>query len=183
MSYNPTSCPKRPGHILTNVVTGCHSLALKVTPGTLPLAQLFGGQNRQQGVSEIPSSDQFPAELPPAEARRTAPAGSSLQKAAAIASPLLTRNEAAGYCRISLRTFDWQVAEKVPRVRIGCRCLYDRKDIDQWLERHKVGSSIGIREPGSIRSGSASAGSVTIDPLARRIAQRLRARLPDSFAG
>ena len=61
--------------------------------------------------------------------------------------------------------------------------MYDRKDIDQWLERHKVGSSIGIREPGSIRSGSASAGSVTIDPLARRIAQRLRARLPDSFDG
>jgi hypothetical protein len=29
--------------------------------------------------------------------------------------------------------------------------------------------------------GYRSAGSVTIDPLARRIAQRLRARQPDSF--
>ena len=103
--------------------------------------------------------------------------------ARALHSPLLTRHEAARYCRISLRTFDRQVAAEVPRVRIGCRCLYDRKDIDRWLERHKVGNSTRIRERGFIRSGSASAGSVTIDPLARRIAQRLRARLPESFDG
>ena len=99
----------------------------------------------------------------------------------ALDSPLLTREEAARYCRISLRTFDRQVAAEVARVRIGCCCLYDRKDIDQSLERHKVGSSTRIPNPGSIRSGFASAGSVTIDPLARRIAQRLRARQPDSF--
>jgi len=99
----------------------------------------------------------------------------------ALDSPLLTREEAARYCRISLRTFDRQVAAEVARVRIGCCCLYDRKDIDQSLERHKVGSSIRIQNRGSIRSGSAWAGSVTIDPLARRIAQRLRARQPDSF--
>ena len=99
----------------------------------------------------------------------------------ALESPLLTRDEAAGYCRVSLRTFDRQVASEVPRVRIGCRCLFDRKDIDRWLERHKVGSSTSIPNRGSIGFGFASAGSVTIDPLARRIAQRLRARLPDSF--
>lgn len=99
----------------------------------------------------------------------------------ALESPLLTREEAARYCRVSLRTFDRQVASEVPRVRIGCRCLYDRKDIDRWLERHKVGNFISTPSRGSTGFGSAWAGSVTIDPLARRIAQRLRARQPDSF--
>ena len=125
-------------------------------------------------MGEIPKFDQFPERA----ARVARSANSSVPKAAALDSPLLTRHEAAGYCRISLRTFDRLVAAEVPRVRIGCRCLYDRRDIERWLERHKVGSSTRTRGPGSIRSGSASAGSVTIDPLARRIAQRLRARLP-----
>jgi hypothetical protein len=101
--------------------------------------------------------------------------------ARALHSPLLTRDEAARSCRISLRTFDRQVAAEVPRVRIGCRCLYDRKDIDRWLERHKVENFISTLSRGSTGFGSASGGSVTIDPLARRIAQRLRARQPDSF--
>jgi len=96
-------------------------------------------------------------------------------------SPLLTRDEAAMYCRVSLRTFDRQVTAEVPRVRIGCRCLYDRKDIDRWLERHKVGDFARTPSRGSTGFGSEWAGSVTIDPLARRIAQRLRARQPDSF--
>jgi len=98
-----------------------------------------------------------------------------------LGSPLLTRDEAARYCRISLRTFDRQVAAEVPRVRIGCRCLYDRKDIDRWLERHKVGNCTKTPSRGSTGFGSAWAGSVTIDPLARRIAQRLRARQHDLF--
>ena len=101
--------------------------------------------------------------------------------ARALDSPLLTRDEAARYCRVSLRTFDRQVASEVPRVRIGYRCLYERKDIDQWLERHKVGSSTKTLGRGSTGCGSGWTGSVTIDPLARRIAQRLRARQPDSF--
>ncbi len=99
----------------------------------------------------------------------------------ALDSPLLTREEAARYCRVSLRTFDRQVASEVPRVQIGCRCLHDRKDIDRWLERHKVGSSTKTPSRGSTGFGSAWVGNVTIDPLARRIAQRLRARQPDSF--
>ena len=102
-------------------------------------------------------------------------------KTPTVDSPLLTRDEAARYCRVSLRTFDRQVASEVPRVRIGCRCLYDKKDIDQWLERHKVGSSTETPNRAYTGFGSAWAGSVTIDPLARRIAQRLRARQLDSF--
>jgi hypothetical protein len=76
-----------------------------------------------------------------------------------------------------------QVAAEVPRVRIGCRCLYDRRDIERWLERHKVGSFTETPSRASTGFGSVLMGSVTIDPLARRIAQRLRARLPDSFDG
>ena len=35
MSYNPTSCPHKVSRILTNIVTGCHPLALKVTDGSI----------------------------------------------------------------------------------------------------------------------------------------------------
>ena len=140
----------------------------------------MGGKTDNRGVTEIPSSDQFPGKLPPAEARGTSTGDSSLQKTAAPASPLLTRDEAAGYCRVGLRTFDRRVAPQVRGLCIGGRCLFDRRDIDRWLETQKDGHFIEIRERGSSRSGSGLQGGVTIDPLARRIAQRLKKKLLDS---
>ena len=92
-------------------------------------------------------------------------------------SPLLTRDEAARYCRVGLRTFDRNVAPHVPPVPIGARRFFDRRDIDTWLETQKDGRFTGIREPRSSRSGSGLQGGVVIDPLARQIAQRLKRRL------
>ncbi|MGB5192037.1 MAG: hypothetical protein WBN70_03585 [Polyangiales bacterium] len=70
-----------------------------------------------------------------------------------------------------------------PHVRalsIGARILFDRRDIDTWLETQKDGRFTEIRERRSSRSGSGLQGGVVIDPLARQIAQRLKKKLLES---
>ena len=63
-------------------------------------------------------------------------------------SPLLTRDEAAGYCRVGLRTFDRRVAPHVRALSIGARRLFDRRDIDTWLETQKDGRFTRDRRTG-----------------------------------
>jgi hypothetical protein len=131
-------------------------------------------------VTESPYSDQFSGEPPLGEARGTLTGDSSLQKTAAPESPLLTRDEAAGYCRVGLRTFDRRVAPQVRGLCIGARRFFDRRDIDRWLETQKDGHFTGIRERRPSRSGSGLPGSVVIDPLAKQIARRLKKKLLES---
>ena len=100
--------------------------------------------------------------------------------ARALHSPLLTRDEAARYCRIGLRTFDRLVAPHVQVLCIGARRLFDRRDIDTWLETQKDGRSLEIRERRPSRSGSGQRVDVVIDPLARQIALRLKRKLLES---
>jgi hypothetical protein len=58
--------------------------------------------------------------------------------------------------------------------------LFDRRDIDTWLETQKGGHFTGIRERRPSRFGSGLPGGVVIDPLARQIAQRLKRKLLES---
>ena len=97
-----------------------------------------------------------------------------------LESPLLTREEAARYCRVGLRTFDRRVAPYVPGLAIGARRFFDRKDIDTWLETQKDGRFTEIRGRKPIRSDSGPVGDVVIDPLARQIARRLKKKLLES---
>ena len=102
-------------------------------------------------------TDSFEAKAPPAD------------------SFLLTRQEAAGYCRVGLRTFDRRVAPHVRRLSIGTRRLFDT-----WLETQKDGRFTEIRGRKPIRSDSGPVGDVVIDPLARQIARRLKKKLLES---
>lgn len=81
---------------------------------------------------------------------------------------------------MGLRTFDRRVVPHVRALSIGSRILFDRRDIDRWLETQKGGRFIEIREPRPLRSGSGPRGSVGIDPLARQNAQRLKKKLLES---
>jgi hypothetical protein len=58
--------------------------------------------------------------------------------------------------------------------------LFDRRDIDIWLETQKDGRFTEIRERRPSRSGSGPRGNAVIDPLARQIAQRFKKRLLES---
>jgi hypothetical protein len=97
-----------------------------------------------------------------------------------VDSPLLTRHEAAGYCRVGLRTFDRRVSPHVRALSIGARILFDRRDIDTWLETQKDGRFTEIRERRFTPSGSGLQRDVVIDPPARQIAQRLKKKLLES---
>ena len=94
----------------------------------------------------------------------------------ALDSPLLTRHEAARYCRVGLRTFDRRVAPHVRALSIGARILFDRRDIDTWLETQKDGRSVEIGAPASTRSASRTGVDGSTDPRALEILQELRSK-------
>ena len=100
--------------------------------------------------------------------------------ARALHSPLLTRDEAARYCRVGLRTFDRRVAPHVRALSIGARILFDRKDIDTWLETQKDGRSLEIGVRVSTQSASRTRGEGSTDPRAQEILQELRSKRRES---
>lgn len=53
---------------------------------------------------------------------------------------LLTRPEAAAYCRVALGTFDAHVRGALHEVRIGRRVLFRREDLDAWLATPRAGA-------------------------------------------
>ena len=79
--------------------------------------------------------------------RKPTPRTEEATPAARVDSPLLTRDEAAGYCRVGLRTFDRRVAPHVQTVAIGTRRFFDRKDIDSWLASQKASPCTATSEP------------------------------------
>ena len=92
----------------------------------------------------------------------------------ALDSPLLTRDEAARYCRVGLRTFDRRVAPHVRTVPIGTRRLFDRKDIDTWLASQKASPYTATNAPDIGSYVSPTTGDATNDPHVSAIAAALR---------
>ena len=58
--------------------------------------------------------------------------------------------------------------------------MFDRRDIDRWLETQKGGRFTEMRGRRSSPYDSELQGDVVIDPLARQIAQRLKKKLLES---
>jgi excisionase family DNA binding protein len=54
----------------------------------------------------------------------------------AIETPYMTRNEAAAYLRVSVRTLDSRIKEgRVQAYRIGHSVLLLQKDLDEYVQR------------------------------------------------
>ncbi len=51
---------------------------------------------------------------------------------------LFSARDAAAFLGISLTTFRDHVAADVPLVRIGRRVLYDRRDLQHWIDDRKA---------------------------------------------
>ena len=51
-----------------------------------------------------------------------------------MTSPLLTRAEAAAFCRCSVDAFDEHVRPHLPELRVGRRVLFRRADVEEWLQ-------------------------------------------------
>ena len=54
-----------------------------------------------------------------------------------ITPRLVSRNDAATYLDVSLRTLISKVDPELDRVSIGRRVLYDVRDLDAWIDQRK----------------------------------------------
>jgi excisionase family DNA binding protein len=55
---------------------------------------------------------------------------------------LMTREEAATYLRVSIPLLERDAQERhlsIPMIRIGRRCLYPRRAVEEWLEAQRIG--------------------------------------------
>ena len=50
----------------------------------------------------------------------------------------LTRHEAADYLKVSLSKFKKTIQKELPFIKLGRIVLFDKKDIDKYLESKKV---------------------------------------------
>ena len=63
-------------------------------------------------------------------------------------SPLLTKREAAAFCRVSLRTFERFVQARLPAVQIGARVFFASEDLQRWVDGQRSGVSTCERQAG-----------------------------------
>src|SRR5262249_30610122 len=95
-------------------------------------------------------------------------------------APLMTRDEAAGRCRLSIRTFERHVRFQGRGVFVGGRGLFKREDILRWVDEQKVGDCSKTAPPGSTSSASAIRASAACAPQAKPVLEKLRAKLKSS---
>lgn len=55
----------------------------------------------------------------------------------------MTRQEAADYMKVCLSSFKKNIQPNIPAIKIGRRVLFDVKDLDAYMEAHKV---MGVTE-------------------------------------
>jgi predicted DNA-binding transcriptional regulator AlpA len=77
---------------------------------------------------------------------------------------LLSARDAAAFLGVSLTSFRDHVGNELPTVRIGRRVLYDRRDLQHWIEARKT------------TTDASSVGLANISGRARAILASLRAR-------
>lgn len=90
---------------------------------------------------------------------------------------LLDKTQAAAFLGIGVTTFKQLVMGQIPSIPVGRRILFDEKDLLQWRDMQKVGSSSSPKRAGpSLVSGSPTARLATSDPRVRAIVARLTKR-------
>src|SRR6188768_2184319 len=79
----------------------------------------------------------------------------------------LTKAEAAQYLGIGITLFD---ELRIPVVRFGRRCVYDRVDLDAWLDDYKSRGRAGKESQWPVKQASTGAA----DPATGGLPQRYR---------
>ena len=97
-----------------------------------------------------------------------------------MSGDILTRGEAAEFLRVSVRAFDQHVRGNVPEHRVGRKPLFRKVDLEEWLDRQKVGRC------GNSASATTCASRSTVSawksPRALEILKKLRAEPARSTA-
>lgn len=96
-------------------------------------------------------------------------------------SPLLTRIEAARWCRVSVAAFDTHVRPHLPVKRIGRRVVFHRADLEAWAASDEVKPTIEIAtspRPHRVSSGQSPLRALLqADPRAQDLRERLQSKL------
>ena len=61
-----------------------------------------------------------------------------------IKKETLNRREAARYLGVSPQTLaNWRCSgtNNVPMIKVGDKCVYRREELDEWMERRRVGDN------------------------------------------
>lgn len=88
---------------------------------------------------------------------------------------LLTRQEAAKQCAISLRTFERCVQPHIPHIRIGALIRFRKEDLCAWFEKHMQGVQ---RLPQTYRqAGPRRTADPPLPPRAAEILTRIRKKM------
>jgi excisionase family DNA binding protein len=77
----------------------------------------------------------------------------------------LTKTEAAKYLGIGVTLFD---ELRIPAVRFGRRCLYDRVDLDAWLDDYKRQGRAGKEVEWPVKPGSTGGTTLVAGGLQQR---------------
>jgi len=77
----------------------------------------------------------------------------------------LTKLAAAEYLGIGITTFD---ALRIPAVRFGHRCVYDRIDLDAWLDDYKRQGRAGKEVEWPVKPGSTGGQTLVAGGLQQR---------------
>src|SRR5262245_12535030 len=97
-------------------------------------------------------------------------------------SPLLTKSEAAAFCRVSVRTFERFVQAKLPAVRIGVRLLYASQVLQRCRDAQRDSRWSWTGAARSTTRGSRMQAGGTMSRQESEILAQLRKRLPRSTA-
>jgi predicted DNA-binding transcriptional regulator AlpA len=77
----------------------------------------------------------------------------------------LSKEQAANYLGIGITLFD---DLRIPPVRLGRRCVWDRFDLDAWLEDHKRRGRAGKEVEWPVKEESTGAETLDVGGLQRR---------------
>ena len=77
----------------------------------------------------------------------------------------LSKHEAAQYLGIGVTLFD---GLRIPSVRFGRRCVWDRIDLDAWLDDYKRQGRAGKEVEWPVRPGSTGVATLATGGLQRR---------------
>lgn len=86
----------------------------------------------------------------------------------------MTREEAAEYLTVSVRTFNRHAAKHLPVVRIGSSVRYDVDDLDDWIDKQKVQPISDVYRAAQARPRIVH---LELSPAAKKIRDRLRASM------
>lgn len=91
-----------------------------------------------------------------------------------VGERLFTREEAARYCRVSVRSFERHVRPFLAGLPIGSRMLFPKDELDRWIDDTKVAGRDSIPERASLTTRQPTRAQTAQPPREADFLRRIR---------